>query len=361
MEQQQHEPTTKREKRRARQSSDTMFPGKLHSMLTYCESSNLEFIVSWCRDGTAFMVHRPDDLLQLLKHFFGQTKYRSFTRQLNMWFFEREEYGPYKGAFHHPYFRKDDKSLCSKMSRIEPPDRNLYRRAIDEPLDTKSRPSKNFALERGGEAHGADLKKPSSLKGRSYLMSASHMPESYSPPPIPATGYGSQSRDSQFAPIYGFGLGSALHQLDSDNFILEPRPLPEPSLTLLRDSSATHSFLPETVPAAWARNDLSFLPQLNTNDATHRHTNTANIPDHLRLEVNKHIPSHERSSSATDFAALFNEVTPAAGAASPEDFLIDATAPPQPRPAESARVDLLTDNDEGRYILQLLRSDEQQK
>jgi len=92
----------------------------------------MDHIVSWCRNGTAFMVHRPDDLLQLLSLFFGQTKYRSFTRQLSTWFFEREEHGPFKGAYHHPYFIKDDKGLCAKMSRNNPPDRELYIRAVDQ-------------------------------------------------------------------------------------------------------------------------------------------------------------------------------------------------------------------------------------
>ena len=101
-----------------------MFPGRLYDLLEYVESQSLDYIVSWVRNGTAFMVHKPDELLKLLSFFFGQTKYRSFTRQLNMWYFEREEYGPYKGAFSHPYFVKNHKELCAKMSRHEPPKLN---------------------------------------------------------------------------------------------------------------------------------------------------------------------------------------------------------------------------------------------
>jgi len=109
-----------------------MFPGRLHELLEYVEGQNMDHIVSWCRNGTGFMVHRPDELLQLLSFFFGQTKYRSFTRQLSTWFFEREEHGPFKGAYHHPYFIKNDKGLFARMSRNGPPDSRLYARAVDQ-------------------------------------------------------------------------------------------------------------------------------------------------------------------------------------------------------------------------------------
>jgi len=102
-----------------------MFPGRLHELLEYVEGQNMDHIVGWCRNGTAFMVHRPDELLQLLSYFFGQTKYRSFTRQLSMWFFEQEKHGPFKGAYHHPCFIKDDKGLCARMSRNGAPETRL--------------------------------------------------------------------------------------------------------------------------------------------------------------------------------------------------------------------------------------------
>lgn len=107
-------------KKTARGGSQTMFPGRLHELLEYVESQGLDYIVSWVRNGTAFMVHNQAELLKLLSFFFGQTKYRSFTRQLNMWSFQREEVGPFKGSFSNPYFVKHDKSLCAKMRRHEP-------------------------------------------------------------------------------------------------------------------------------------------------------------------------------------------------------------------------------------------------
>lgn len=102
---------------------ETQFPGKLHDMMEYVERQGLEATISWVDDGTAFMVHRPDKLVPVLQMFFEQTKYRSFRRQLNMWYFERIQEGPNKGAFTHPFFIRGKKALCAKMSRHDPPPR----------------------------------------------------------------------------------------------------------------------------------------------------------------------------------------------------------------------------------------------
>ena len=95
--------------------SDTKFPGRLHDLLEYVENENLDHIVAWVRDGTAFQVHIQEEMQRLLSIFMGQKQYRSFTRQLKMWHFKGVVDGPFKGAFYHPYFQKNDKSLCNQM------------------------------------------------------------------------------------------------------------------------------------------------------------------------------------------------------------------------------------------------------
>jgi hypothetical protein len=100
-----------------RSSSERQFPGKLHDMMTYVEQEGLEHIVSWIHKGRGFKVHDPQKLVKFLPLFFSQTKYRSFSRQLNMWHFERVTDGSCKGAFVHPYFLRGHKLLCGKMSR----------------------------------------------------------------------------------------------------------------------------------------------------------------------------------------------------------------------------------------------------
>lgn len=67
-----------------RPSSVKQFPGKLHDLLTYAEQNGLDYIISWVHDGKAFMVHNQYQLLHILPIFFGQTKFRSFQRQLNV-------------------------------------------------------------------------------------------------------------------------------------------------------------------------------------------------------------------------------------------------------------------------------------
>jgi hypothetical protein len=97
--------------------SDTHFPIKLHDMLAHVEREGLQSVISWVENGRAFMIHDPDKLVDVLKLFFGQTKYRSFRRQLNHWHFERVLHGPNRGAFEHPFFVRGRKTLCRQRSR----------------------------------------------------------------------------------------------------------------------------------------------------------------------------------------------------------------------------------------------------
>jgi hypothetical protein len=103
--------------RRSRGGSESQFPGKLYDLLEYASENNLESAISWARNGTAIMVHDPEKLVDILPKFFGQTKYRSFRRQLNMWHFHRIMEGPYRGAFMHPCFIRGNKELITYMSR----------------------------------------------------------------------------------------------------------------------------------------------------------------------------------------------------------------------------------------------------
>ena len=100
--------------------SQSQFPGKLHDMMTYVENNGLESTISWTQKGNGVIVHNPEKLLDILAIFFGQSRYRSFQRQLNGWHFERVLTGPEKGAFVHPYFVRGNKPLCAYMSRNMP-------------------------------------------------------------------------------------------------------------------------------------------------------------------------------------------------------------------------------------------------
>jgi hypothetical protein len=103
--------------RKSKSGSEAQFPGKLHDMMKFVEDNALESIISWECNGYGVKINNPERLVEILPLFFGQTKYRSFRRQLNMWHFQRILDGPNKGTFVHPYFVKHDRALCAQMSR----------------------------------------------------------------------------------------------------------------------------------------------------------------------------------------------------------------------------------------------------
>ncbi|KAL7555064.1 hypothetical protein ACHAWF_018725 [Thalassiosira exigua] len=66
------------------------FPFKLYDMLEYAADSEHAFAVSWIDEGRAFAIHDKEAFMKrLVPMFFKQTKFRSFTRQLNLWGFRR--------------------------------------------------------------------------------------------------------------------------------------------------------------------------------------------------------------------------------------------------------------------------------
>ena len=75
-------------------------------------------IVCWQPHGKAFMVHKPKDFVtEVMPHFFNQTKYASFQRQLNLYGFSRLTHGPDKGAYYHNCFVRGQRHLCKGMVR----------------------------------------------------------------------------------------------------------------------------------------------------------------------------------------------------------------------------------------------------
>lgn len=96
----------------------TPFPWKLHIMLDAMGKSGDKSIVCWQPHGRAFMVHKPKDFVQqVMPHFFNQTKYASFQRQLNLYGFSRLTHGPDKGAYYHNCFVRGKRHLCKGMIR----------------------------------------------------------------------------------------------------------------------------------------------------------------------------------------------------------------------------------------------------
>ena len=87
-------------------------------MLDAMDKTGDKSIVCWQPHGRAFMVHKPKDFVQeVMSHFFNQTKYASFQRQLNLYGFSRLTHGPDKGAYYHNCFVRGNRHLCKGMIR----------------------------------------------------------------------------------------------------------------------------------------------------------------------------------------------------------------------------------------------------
>lgn len=87
-------------------------------MLEAVEKEGNSSIVSWLPDNKSFKVHKQEAFIKIVMiRYFKQSKYRSFTRQLNVWGFERVLTGPAKGAYTHTSFVRNEPSLCHNMKR----------------------------------------------------------------------------------------------------------------------------------------------------------------------------------------------------------------------------------------------------
>ena len=98
-------------------SSKLPFLWKLHEMLDDVEKTGDDHIVSWLPHGKAFRVHKPKSFVQkIIPHYFNQSKYKSFQRQLHLYDFVRTPRGIEAGAYRHPKFVRGKKSLCLSLS-----------------------------------------------------------------------------------------------------------------------------------------------------------------------------------------------------------------------------------------------------
>eukprot|EP00590_Aulacoseira_subarctica_P005117 CAMPEP_0172435734 /NCGR_PEP_ID=MMETSP1064-20121228/71347_1 /TAXON_ID=202472 /ORGANISM="Aulacoseira subarctica , Strain CCAP 1002/5" /LENGTH=327 /DNA_ID=CAMNT_0013184085 /DNA_START=131 /DNA_END=1114 /DNA_ORIENTATION=+ len=95
------------------------FPQKLHKMLEVVEYNEFQDIVSWQPHGQAFRVNdRAQFVKRILPKYFGQSKFTSFQRQLNLYCFRRlTRTGNDKNAYYHELFRRDQPLLSKQMVR----------------------------------------------------------------------------------------------------------------------------------------------------------------------------------------------------------------------------------------------------
>eukprot|EP00980_Cylindrotheca_fusiformis_P028958 scaffold22680_cov107-Cylindrotheca_fusiformis.AAC.27 len=147
-------------------SNGMQFPWKVYAMLDDSEAEGYDNIVSWDGDN-GFKVHDKNAFVtKIVPRYFSQTKYRSFTRLLNMWGYERIRNGPRKGAYVHKYLCRGQMHLCNnmkceKIKRSQTAPSSLYRcesqepklpePKLPEPKLTARRNSKNLIDSFGGK------------------------------------------------------------------------------------------------------------------------------------------------------------------------------------------------------------------
>jgi len=134
----------------------TPFPWKLHEMLDDMAHTGDNSVVCWQPHGRAFMVHKPKEFVEkIMHHYFNQTKYASFQRQLNLYGFSRLSHGRDKGAYYHKCFVRGERNLCRGMIRQKIKGTKV-RRSLgpeDEPnfysveYQTKYEPPMNVAID----------------------------------------------------------------------------------------------------------------------------------------------------------------------------------------------------------------------
>uniref|UniRef100_A0A7S2PFK8 HSF-type DNA-binding domain-containing protein n=1 Tax=Skeletonema marinoi TaxID=267567 RepID=A0A7S2PFK8_9STRA len=93
------------------------FPFKLYNMLEYACDSEFGSCISWTADGSEFIIHDKEAMMDnLAPMFFNQTKFRSFTRQLNIWGFVRTDT---LDGWRHNNFLRGRPHLLNEIERTQ--------------------------------------------------------------------------------------------------------------------------------------------------------------------------------------------------------------------------------------------------
>ena len=113
----QHQNLAQKDQLRSDHLRSTHFPSRLHNMLDDAERMGHADIVSWYKGGDCFKIHKPTQLIHVLKNYFRQSKFKSFLRQLQGYDFKRITRGVDRGVVSHPLFVKGRRSFCTYMKR----------------------------------------------------------------------------------------------------------------------------------------------------------------------------------------------------------------------------------------------------
>lgn len=110
-------------------SPSSTFPAKLLLILSNPEVSH---IITWMPHGRSWRVIESKLFAEKVmpRYFAHQSKYSSFTRQVNGWRFKRITHGPDRNSYYHNYFLRDFPQTARRMTRRSSADaRKLNKKA----------------------------------------------------------------------------------------------------------------------------------------------------------------------------------------------------------------------------------------
>ncbi|CAD8110388.1 unnamed protein product [Paramecium sonneborni] len=113
------------------------------------EDESIQEIISWNKEGTAFIVYNSHELSsKVLANYFKHKNYPSFLRQLNMYNFKktRNQYGA--SEFRHKWFRKGQKNMIQYIRRRNQEESDLKVEARDQnqEFDTYKKEHENMKI-----------------------------------------------------------------------------------------------------------------------------------------------------------------------------------------------------------------------
>lgn len=110
--------------------ASNFFPDRLQRLLRETEENGEDDIVSFLPHGRAFLVHDIDRFLKEIapQYFKGQTHWKSFCRQAQLYGFKRVNSGADVGAYYHELFLRGHPNLCRYMKRTGAPRSDVDRR-----------------------------------------------------------------------------------------------------------------------------------------------------------------------------------------------------------------------------------------
>jgi len=167
-------------------SLSSTFPAKLHKILSIPELSH---IISWMPHGRSWRVLQPKLFEEKVmpKYFAHQSKYASFTRQVNGWRFKRITIGPDRNCYYNVFFLRDFPQKTRGMTRRSSAEAKV--------LNSMTGDNPNVFHDRSGSLLMEDK------NGRGY-QDRTGMPNyaAYPPPMSPGYHYGSQHGHYNYPP-----------------------------------------------------------------------------------------------------------------------------------------------------------------